>query len=79
MSDEENRQQVYLLNLRYAIDTAITYPSKRNREEAMGMIERHPETFRSSHVQHNLGKRRKEWIAIHQTYGTQTVKMDITT
>ena len=65
---EQTGQQVYLLQLRYVIDTAIKYPFKRNIEEALALIASQPKAYASSHVQHNLGKRRKEWITTHRNH-----------
>lgn len=56
-------QQELLYRLRAAIDTAVQYPSPKNVERAVRLAVEHPRGMRSSHVSHNLGVRRWEWLA----------------
>lgn len=57
-----------LLRLRYAIDTAIKYPTQTNIDAAVGFASRHPQALRSSHLQHNLGVRRWQWLNEYGVY-----------
>ena len=61
-------QADFVNRLRFAIDTARKYPSKRNREEATALAKSQPIALRSAHVRHNLGKTRWEWLALHGVY-----------
>jgi len=61
-------QKTFLLHLRFAIDIARNYPTGRNREEAIAMAQSQPRALRSSHVRHNLGEARWEWLALHGVY-----------
>lgn len=65
---EEFGQRDFVNRLRFAIDTARKYPSKRNREGAVALAQSQPKALRSSHVRHNLGKSRWEWLAAHSVY-----------
>lgn len=60
---ESMSQPELLLRLRAAIDTASHYPSPQNVEVAVRLALEHPRGMRSSHVSHNLGARRWEWLA----------------
>ena len=60
---ESMSQPELLLRLRAAIDTATHYPSPQNVEVAVRLAVEHPRGMRSSHVSHNLGARRWEWLA----------------
>lgn len=63
--DEAVGQRRFAMDLRFRIDTAITYPSPRNREEAIALARSQPATLASRHVQHNLGSRRLDWLRTH--------------
>jgi len=65
---EEFAQRDFVNRLRFAIDTARKYPSKRNREGAIALAQSQPRALRSSHVVHNLGKTRWDWLAMHGVY-----------
>jgi hypothetical protein len=65
---EAEAQATFANHLRYAIDTARKYPTTRNRQEAIAMAKGQPLALRSSHVRHNLGKSRWEWLATHGVY-----------
>jgi hypothetical protein len=65
---EEFGQRDFVNRLRFAIDTARKYPSKRNREEAIALAQSQPRALRSSHVRHNLGATRWSWLASHGVY-----------
>jgi len=59
----ESMPQTELLHrLRAAIDIAIKAPSKVNIDKALALAIDHPRGMRSSHVSHNLGVRRWEWL-----------------
>lgn len=58
-------QAEFANRLRFAIDTARKYPSQRNREEAVALAQSQPRALRSSHVRHNLGATRWEWLTTH--------------
>jgi hypothetical protein len=68
-------QPEVLLHLRYAIDTAIAYPTKPNTETAINLVASHPRAMRSSHIRQNLGVRRWAWLNEHGIY---EVRGDIT-
>lgn len=61
-------QAEVLLRLRYAIDTAIRYPTQRNQDAAVSFANQYPQALRSSHLRHNLGRRRWDWLANHGVY-----------
>lgn len=65
---EDLAQRNFVLRLRFAIDTAVKYPSKRNREEAVALAQSQPAALRSAHVRHNLGKARWNWLSMHGVY-----------
>ena len=65
---EEFAQRDFVNRLRFAIDTARKYPTKRNREEAIALAHSQPNAMRSRHVVHNLGKTRWDWLATHGVY-----------
>lgn len=65
---EHLAQRNFVFHLRFAIDTARKYPSKRNREEAVALAQSQPQALRSSHVRHNLGASRWDWLASHGVY-----------
>ena len=60
--EESMPQQEFVLRLRAAIDTAIKFPTEPNIDKARGLAYEHPIAMRSSHVSHNLGVRRWEWL-----------------
>jgi len=75
-------QQRFAMDLRFRIDTAVTYPSKRNIEEAVALARSQPASLASRHVQHNLGKRRLAWLTTHgipASIRTDMTVPDITT
>ena len=61
-------QAEVLLRLRYAIDTAIKYPQQPNVEAAIAFANEYPQALRSSHLRHNLGSRRWQWLNEHGVY-----------
>jgi hypothetical protein len=61
-------QAEVLLRLRYAIDTAIKYPTEPNVAAATGFATRYPRALRSTHLQANLGVRRWKWLNDHGVY-----------
>lgn len=67
-------QAEVLLRLRYAIDTAIKYPSQSNIDSAIRFATEHPKALRSSHLRHNLGERRWSWL---NEYGIYPVGEDL--
>jgi transcriptional regulator with PAS, ATPase and Fis domain len=70
-------QQRFALDLRYRIDTAIMYPSLRNRTEAVGLARSQPIALASTHVQHNLGEKRLSWLKTHGVTPETGVRADI--
>ena len=58
-------QREFAHRLRFAIDTARKYPSQRNRREAVALAISQPAALRSSHVRHNLGATRWDWLTMH--------------
>jgi hypothetical protein len=86
-SAEAMPQQEFLLRLRAAIDTAIRHPAQSNIDTAVRLALSQPKAMRSSHVSHNLGVRRWEWLSQHgvtfvgesaEVAGTPARKMTIT-
>ena len=74
--DYATSQKRFTLDLRFRIDTARAYPTTRNRREAVELAQSQPATLASRHVQHNLGKRRLEWL---ETHGVQVgIRTDMT-
>lgn len=65
---EEYAQRNFAYQLRFAIDTARKYPTKRNVEEAVALARSQPAALRSRHVSHNLGKTRLDWLATYGVY-----------
>jgi hypothetical protein len=61
-------QHEVLLRLRYAIDTAIKYPSQSNIDSAIKLASEHPRALRSKHLVHNLGERRWSWLNEYGVY-----------
>jgi hypothetical protein len=61
-------QAEVLLRLRYAIDTAIKYPKQPNVEAAIRLANEYPHALRSSHLRHNLGQRRWQWLNANGIY-----------
>jgi hypothetical protein len=55
-------QAEVLLRLRYAIDTAIKYPTQINTDAAIRFASDHPRSLRSGHIRANLGVRRWKWL-----------------
>jgi hypothetical protein len=55
-------QAEFALRLRAAIDTARKYPTKGNKSSAIGLALSQPVALHSSHVRHNLGSTRWEWL-----------------
>jgi len=89
---EGRTQQEVLHLLKYAIDTAIKYPGKGTIASARELVEQYPIAMRSSHLRHNLGDRRWDWInrqglypagSAHEIVGQPAIKgtaePDITT
>ena len=62
---ESMPQKEFLLRLRAAIDTARTYPTEANISKAQKLAYGHPKAMRSSHVSHNLGVTRWQWLEQH--------------
>jgi hypothetical protein len=58
-------QAEFANRLRFAIDTARKYPSQRNRGEAIALAQSQPAALRSTHVRHNLGSTRWEWLELN--------------
>ena len=56
------------MRLRYAIDTAIAYPSQANIDSAIAYVDRYPKAIRSTHMRHNLGQKRWDWLNDHGAY-----------
>jgi len=84
---ESMPQRELLHRLRYAIDTAVAYPTPENIEKAITLAQAHPQGMRSSHVSHNLGAKRWEWLGQHnvtfvgesvEIAGNQAIKATIT-
>ena len=61
-------QHQLVLLLRYQIDTAITYPTWPNINSVRTFVNEHPQAMRSSHMRHNLGLFRWEWLSDHDVY-----------
>ncbi len=79
---ERMSQTELLQRLRYAIDTAIAYPSTKNVEAATSLALDHPRALQSSHLTHNLGTRRWTWLeqhGIHEAAGSIALKAVIST
>ena len=62
---ESMPQKELLLRLRAAIDTATQYPTQEHTDKAVKLAVDHPRGMRSSHVSHNLGVSRWEWLSGH--------------
>jgi hypothetical protein len=78
---ESMAQAEVLHRLRYAIDTAIAYPSPRNVEAATSLALDHPRALRSSHLTHNLGAFRWRWLdehGVHEAGGAIALKAVVT-
>lgn len=58
-------QAEVLYNLRFAIETAIAYPTDIRITAALELARAYPRALRSSHVRHNLGQRRWKWLTEH--------------
>ena len=58
-------QREFLLRLRAAIDNARAYPTEANISRAQKLAYSQPRAMRSSHVSHNLGASRWEWLGEH--------------
>lgn len=67
-SSEALAQKTFLLHLRYAIDNARRFPFRRNEDEAVALARSQPMALRSSHVRHNLGASRWDWLAARGVY-----------
>ena len=63
--EESMSQKEFLLRLRAAIDTTRKYPTDMNVAKAQRLAYDHPRAMRSSHVSHNLGVTRWEWLDRH--------------
>lgn len=58
-------QRELLQHLRFAIDTAMTYPQRPNIQAALELAREHPQGMRSGHIKHLLGAGRWIWLAEH--------------
>lgn len=60
-------QQALAVELRKVIDAAMIYSDNRRNRKALDrlklLLRRNPDVLNSSHVKHNLGQRRLDWIA----------------
>jgi len=72
-------QQRFALDLRFRIDTAVKYPSQRNRAEAVALARAQPIALASRHVQHNLGEKRLSWLKTHGVTPETGIRTDIVT
>ena len=63
---ESMPQREFLHRLRAAIDIARKHPTEVNISKAQQLAYGHPQAMRSSHVSHNLGASRWEWLSDHQ-------------
>jgi hypothetical protein len=63
---ESMPQREFLHQLRAAIDIARKHPTPANISKAQQLAYGHPQAMRSSHVSHNLGASRWEWLGNHQ-------------
>jgi len=79
MGHEIVGQQRFALDLRFRIDTAVKYPTQRNRTEAVDLARSQPLALASRHVQHNLGAKRLEWLKVHGVTPETTIRTDIVT
>lgn len=61
-------QSEVVLRLRAAIDTAIRFPSANNEASAIAIAQAYPKAMRSTHVNHNLGQARWDWLTEHGYY-----------
>jgi len=64
-SAEPIPQREFLLRLRAAIDMARKHPTPQNIDQARRLAHSQPKAMRSSHVSHNLGASRWEWLGDH--------------
>jgi len=65
---EGQPQSQLVLLLRYAVDTAIRYPTLPNIATVLAFVEEHPKAMRASYMRHNLGLFRWEWLGEHGVY-----------
>jgi len=61
-------QTEVVLRLRAAIDTAIRFPNPNNVESALAITRLYPVAMRSTHLRHNLGQARWDWLTDHGYY-----------
>ena len=61
-------QKEFLLRLRAAIDIARRHPTQANIDRAIALTTSQPKAMRSSHISHNLGVRRWEWLSEQGVY-----------
>ncbi len=61
-------QRELLYQLRYAIDIAQKTNKVEDREAAVALAQRHPQTIRSTFIAHNLGLGRMRWLEEHGAF-----------
>lgn len=62
---EEVAQAQVAYDLRFAIDTARTYPTRTNIAAALRIVSLYPKAVRSYKVRRKLGQRRLDWLELH--------------